>query len=144
MRYKMRIDPIRRRQEFDRPTPLARQHRLNRNPRPSRDFIAGRHVGNAHLARLIAHARSSQTACGHSRHAKACTLPLPGAERVGLRGVRRCRMFCKSRTPSSCPSPLWGEGTQRAARDIPSFSAPPSDRNFLRDAALTFVPVTVT
>ena len=51
-------------------------------------------------------------------------LPLPRGERVGVRGFGRCKSFCESRTPSSCPSPpsahlrasstrYGGEGTQR-------------------------------
>ncbi len=46
-------------------------------------------------------------------------LPLPRGERVGVRGFGRFRIILQVRTPSSCPSPLWGEGTQRAGRDTP-------------------------
>jgi len=46
-------------------------------------------------------------------------LPLPGGERVGVRGFGPQSKNSDSRTPSSCPSPLWGEGTQRAGRDTP-------------------------
>ena len=41
-------------------------------------------------------------------------LPLPRGERAGVRGFGSSRKSSSVRTPSSCPSPLWGEGTQRA------------------------------
>ena len=46
-------------------------------------------------------------------------LPLPRGERVGVRGFGSSRKCSGVRTPSTCPSPLWGEGTQLAGRDIP-------------------------
>jgi hypothetical protein len=64
-------------------------------------------------------------------------LPLPGGERVGVKGFGRCKLFCKSRTPSTCPSPPSArsrasstrneaEGTQRAGRDTPARRGPPA------------------
>ena len=45
-------------------------------------------------------------------------LPLPGGERAG-EGVRKIQKTNSAvRTPSSCPSPLWGEGTQRRGCDL--------------------------
>jgi hypothetical protein len=46
--------------------------------------------------------------------ARPALLPLPRGERVGVRGFGSWSLFSNFRTPSSCPSPLWGEGTQRA------------------------------
>src|SRR5580704_11422183 len=45
-------------------------------------------------------------------------LPLTRGERVGVRGFGLQSKDFDFRTPSSCPSPLWGEGTQRAGRSI--------------------------
>jgi hypothetical protein len=45
-------------------------------------------------------------------------LPLPRGERVGVRGFGRRSKNSDCRTPSTCPSPLWGEGTQLAGHDL--------------------------
>ena len=85
-----------------------------------------------HVAPLSSRARSHSEKTRAQRHAartealamKVCRswrkelLPLPRGERVGVRGFGRFRFISDVRAPSSCPSPLWGEGTQRAGRAL--------------------------
>ena len=50
---------------------------------------------------------------GHDRFAaRRLRLPLPRGERDGVRGFGKFRIKLHRPNPSSCPSPLWGEGTQ--------------------------------
>ena len=66
--------------------------------------------------RTLAVASDAATLAMKVRRSWHRELPLPRGERDGVRGFGSLRKSLSFRTPSSCPSPLWGEGTQRAGR----------------------------